>query len=217
MSVQIFLSVLIWIQTVDTQSDSDVPERILKKVSIQQKKAWKITHAKSSVIILSGNWMTKVPNRLCWTACRFTQHICRWLTIKQTFSCRLTLFPQNDFLTLCILVSSADNLCKQFGSKSGPTICRVWSGSQLFDTLIMFLKEFFKKVNIRQQKSVKNYAVNWQRVNNEVIVLSGNWLTKVPNCMLIYTAHLSLAYNKNRLSHVVTHLLSHLIFVKRRF
>ena len=42
-----------------------------------------------------------------------------------------------DALTLYLLVSSADNLCKQFGPRSG---------SKLFDTLIVFLKEFFLKV-----------------------------------------------------------------------
>ena len=31
-------------------------------------------------------------------------------------------FRVND--TLCLLVSSADNLCKQFAPRSGPTICR---------------------------------------------------------------------------------------------
>ena len=27
-------------------------------------------------------------------------------------------------ITLCMTVSSADNICKQFGSTSGPTFCR---------------------------------------------------------------------------------------------
>ena len=34
-----------------------------------------------------------------------------------------------------LLVLSADNLCKQFGLRSGPTKCLAWSGSKLFDTL----------------------------------------------------------------------------------
>ena len=50
--------------------------------------------------------------------------------------------------TLGLLVSSADNLCKQFGPRSA------LSGSELFDTMMVFLKEFFK---ITQQKSLKNY------------------------------------------------------------
>ena len=45
-------------------------------------------------------------------------------------------------------LSSAGTLCKQYGSK-------------LFDTLMVFLKEFFEKVDFekisRRQKSMKNY------------------------------------------------------------
>ena len=44
------------------------------------------------------------------------------------------------------IVLSADNLGKQFGPRSGPTKRRSWSGSNLFDTLTVFLKEFFEKV-----------------------------------------------------------------------
>ena len=42
-------------------------------------------------------------------------------------------------------MSSADNLCKQFEPRSGPTKCRAWSGTKLFDTLMVFLKEYFWK------------------------------------------------------------------------
>ena len=45
---------------------------------------------------------------------------------------------------------SADNLCKQFGPRSGPTKCRAWSGSKLFNNLMVFLKEFFKKVDFEK-------------------------------------------------------------------
>ena len=59
-------------------------------------------------------------------------------------------------------MSSADNLCKQFGHRSGLTECRSWSGSKLFDTLIVLLKEFFEKGNFEKKsagkyKSMKNY------------------------------------------------------------
>ena len=37
------------------------------------------------------------------------------------------------------------NLCKQFGSRSGPTKCRAWSGSKLFGTLMVYLNFPFKK------------------------------------------------------------------------
>ena len=42
-------------------------------------------------------------------------------------------------------VPSANNLCKQFGTRFGPTKRRAWSGSKLFDTLEVFLKDFFEK------------------------------------------------------------------------
>ena len=56
-------------------------------------------------------------------------------------------------LNLCILVSSADNFCKQFGPRSDPTISRAKSGSKLFDTLMVFLKEFFRKVDFEQKSA----------------------------------------------------------------
>ena len=43
-------------------------------------------------------------------------------------------------LTLCLLVLSADNLFKRIGPRSGPTKCPAWSGSKLFDIMIVFLK-----------------------------------------------------------------------------
>ena len=48
-------------------------------------------------------------------------------------------------LNLYFLVSSADNFCKQFGPRPGLTKCRAWSGSNLFDTQMVFLKQFWKK------------------------------------------------------------------------
>ena len=48
-------------------------------------------------------------------------------------------------LNPCLLVSSADDLCKQFRPRAGPTECRAWSGSKQFDTLMVILKEFFEK------------------------------------------------------------------------
>ena len=64
---------------------------------------------------------------------------------------------------LCLLVLSADNLCKQFGPRSSPTKHRVWSGSKLFDTLMVFLKEFFKKVNFEKNKQTtkKHVGKEW--------------------------------------------------------
>ena len=53
-------------------------------------------------------------------------------------------------LILYLLVPSADNLCKQFGPRSGPTECWSFAGTKLFDTLIVFLKEFFEKVDVEK-------------------------------------------------------------------
>ena len=72
--------------------------------------------------------------------------------------------------------SSADNLCKQFGPRSGPTLCRAWSGSKLFDTLIFdpnyltpwyswknFSKKLIWKKNQQTTNSMKipQYAKLW--------------------------------------------------------
>ena len=54
-------------------------------------------------------------------------------------------------LTLCLPVLSADNLCKQFGPRPGPTKHRALSGSKLFDALMVFLKEFFEKVDFEEK------------------------------------------------------------------
>ena len=64
-------------------------------------------------------------------------------------------YPVGNGLTLYLPESSADNFCKQFGPRSGLTKCRA-----LFDTLMIFLKEIFEKVDLekisrRQKKSVK--------------------------------------------------------------
>ena len=61
-------------------------------------------------------------------------------------------------LILYLLVSSVDNLCKQFGSRSGPTKCRAWSGSKLFDTDGIPEKMIMKKIS-RRPKKIKNYPV----------------------------------------------------------
>ena len=38
-------------------------------------------------------------------------------------------------LSLYLLVSSADNFCKQFWPRAEPTKCFAWSGSKLFDSI----------------------------------------------------------------------------------
>ena len=60
-----------------------------------------------------------------------------------------------------LLVPSADDLCKQFWPRSGATKCRAWSGSKLFGTLMVYLKEFFEELDFetkisRRLKAWKN-------------------------------------------------------------
>ena len=66
-----------------------------------------------------------------------------------------TLTGLVSYLTLYLLVSSADNFCKQFGPRSRPAKCRAWSGSKLFYTLMVkknFLKQLILKKISRLQK-----------------------------------------------------------------
>ena len=69
--------------------------------------------------------------------------------------------------TICLLLSSADNLCKQFGPRSGPTKCPAGSGPKLFDTLMVFLNNFskkliFKKISSRQNSwKITQHAKSW--------------------------------------------------------
>ena len=53
------------------------------------------------------------------------------------------------------LDSGADNLCKQFGPRSGPKKCGAWSGFNLFDTQIVLLKVFEKNDFEKNQQSTK--------------------------------------------------------------
>ena len=84
-------------------------------------------------------------------------------------------------LTLCQLVSCDDNLCKQFGPRSGLTWCRAWSGSELFDSLMVFLKEFFEKVDFEKnqqttKKKKKNYPACKELPRRLISKLSSRFL-----------------------------------------
>ena len=55
-------------------------------------------------------------------------------------------------------MSSADNLCKQFGPRLGSTFCQAGSEFELFDTPIVLLKEFFDNVNFeKNQQTAKKH------------------------------------------------------------
>ena len=51
---------------------------------------------------------------------------------------------------------SANNICKQFGPRSGPTNGRAWSGSKLFDT-DGIPEIFFENFDILKKKSMKKF------------------------------------------------------------
>ena len=54
---------------------------------------------------------------------------------------------------------SADNLCKQFGPRSGPTECRPdLNPNRLTLSLIVFLKDFFEKVNFEKSEQMTTKA-----------------------------------------------------------
>ena len=63
-------------------------------------------------------------------------------------------------LTLCLPVSSADSLGKQFGPRSDRMNCRAWSGSKLYDILMVFLKEFFQNVNFEKKQQTTKKREN---------------------------------------------------------
>ena len=75
-------------------------------------------------------------------------------------SCVLAFSYRPSKINVCFfLVSSADNLYKQFGPRSGPTKCRACSGSKLFDTLVVFLEFFSKKIILKKnQQTTKKHA-----------------------------------------------------------
>ena len=77
------------------------------------------------------------------------------------FTAKTAQLPPLWVLTLCLLVSSADNLGKQFGPRSGPTKRRAWSGSICL-TLRSYSWKNFSKINDFEKnqqttKNMKNY------------------------------------------------------------
>ena len=61
-------------------------------------------------------------------------------------------------LTLCLFVLSADNFCKQFGPRSGPTGHQALSESRLFDTFMVFRNNFAKKLDFEEKISRRQKA-----------------------------------------------------------
>ena len=65
--------------------------------------------------------------------------------------------------------SVADSLCKQFAPRPGSTKHLAWSGSKLFDTLMVFLKELLEKIDFEKNqqttKIMKNYPGGKELIN----------------------------------------------------
>ena len=62
------------------------------------------------------------------------------------------LVIQSSFACQRRILSSDDNLYKQVGPRSGPTERWAWSGSNPFDTPIVFLKDFFERINFENSQ-----------------------------------------------------------------
>ena len=79
-----------------------------------------------------------------------------------------------------LLVSSADNLSKIFGPRPGRTKCQACSGSKLFDTLMVFLKEFFVKDDFEKDQ---------QTTNKNNAKLPRGQRVKLPTCFLCFAVN----------------------------
>ena len=99
--------------------------------------------ARYGFVMLSNMIMNRLAIYLVWRKENLSLLINRNLRAVSVFGFR---GGQISLLTLYLLVSFADNFCKIFGPRSGPTKCRAWSGSKLFDTLFVFLKNCLKKL-----------------------------------------------------------------------
>ena len=126
-----------------------------------------------SIWLIEGEQLSVTDEKMCseyWLTAKVKPTKEKFVEKKQIF-----------VLTLCLPVTSADNFGKQFGPRSGPTNRRAWSGSKLFAILMVFLKEFFQKINFekisRRQKSTENYPVC-----NELI----NWAATGENRIFAY-------------------------------
>ena len=69
------------------------------------------------------------------------------------------------------------HICKQIGPRSGPTKRRAGSGSNMFDTQMVFLKDFFEKVDFeKNQQTTKKHKKfpRGQRVKGFIHVCSND-------------------------------------------
>ena len=80
-------------------------------------------------------------------------------------------------ITFITLVSSADKLCEQIGPRWCPKEYRAWSGSNLFDTQMVFLKIFFEKVDLKKSADEKKIMKNCPGCKELTIYFIRNPLT----------------------------------------
>ena len=107
--------------------------------------------------------------------------------------------------TVRILVSSADNLCKQFGPRSGRMFC-----IKLFDTLMVFLKNknIFNKVDFEkhQQTTRKHSKFTSRQIVESLIMLlpciNGSFIEHSSSCNIVLISkifqHMRTADNKSQ-------------------
>ena len=81
----------------------------------------------------------------------------------------LSLMRRKQSFRYSLIVLSADTVCKQLGTRSGPTFCRAWSGSKLFDTLMVFPNEFFekKKNDFEKNQQTTKTCTSTQNANSK--------------------------------------------------
>ena len=115
---------------------------------------------------------------------------------------------------------SAADVCKQFAPRSGPTECRTLSGFKLSDTLIVFLKEFFEKVNFVKTNFFKKLFQKqiWKKLadnqkNNVIMtqhakILMGMYSTKIVKWVVLLECQKIMVHYYLKIIHILLCLRS---------
>ena len=102
-------------------------------------------------------------------------------------------------LTLYLLVSSADNLCKQFGPRSGPTKCRADLDSNCL-TLWWCSWNIFLEKNQQMTKKHAN-LLSMQRVNKTLkwqIIMNMNFVLQANMGLIVDLTNTTRFYNSKK-------------------
>ena len=97
-----------------------------------------------------------IPERILWRCQFWKKSVDVKKIMKNHPACQELWYTSGCYLSKMSYMSyqvSADNICKQFGPKLGLTKCQVWSVSNQFDTLMVFLKEFFEEINFEKKSA----------------------------------------------------------------